>query len=422
MRLLRSRPFAFLFFGSALNAIGSWAALVAMWGFASYRFHAGPEDIALIGLAWAVPPALLAPLAGVPIDRLGPRRVILAAYVLGSATAVAMAMAGTLHELILLGLVQGVSEAFARPANDSLPPRLVADWDLLAANALLGSAAQSAIVFGPMVAAVAIAAFGLRGAFLVDAATFWAAIGVMLPLRLQPIPTRPLELPDGPAAPGRPKLRHELGEGIRISAQTPLLRFTMLLSLAVFLTWGTFMVIEPLYVRDVLHRSPTVFASLQMIFGIGLVGAGLFLPRLGERIVHTWAVSAAVMLSGLAAATYIGTRWLPVAMVGVFLWGVDVAFFVAPARTLIQRGSAPRMHGRVLGLFNALQSWANVVALPVAAAVTSEWGPRFAGLGIAGVAVAAGTIGIGVSGGFRLRVRADGSRLPAAVSSGEPSW
>lgn len=389
MRLLRSRSFALLFVGSALNAIGSWGALVAMWGFASYRFHAGAGSIALIGLAWAVPSALLAPLAGVPIDRLGPRRVILAAYVLGSATSVAMALAGTLRTLILLGLVHGLSEAFARPANDALPPRLVEDEDLLAANALLGSASQSAIVFGPLVAAVAIALFGLRGAFVVDAATFWAAIAVMVPLRLCPVTGF---VPVGQAE--KPRLRDDLAEGWEVARTSPVVRFTLLLSVAVFLTWGTFLVIEPLYVRDVLHRSSTVFAMLQMVFGVGLVSAGLTLPRFANSAADPRVLAASVLLSGVAAAAYIGTRWLAVAFIGVFLWGVDVAFFVTPARTLLQRGSPMRTHGRILGLFNSLQSWANVLALPLAATVASAWGPRAAGLAIAGVAVAAGTGGL----------------------------
>lgn len=73
MRLLRQRPFARLFAGAALNAIGSWATLIALWGYAGAHFHVGPDAIALLGLAWCAPAALLSPLAGVPVDRLGPR-------------------------------------------------------------------------------------------------------------------------------------------------------------------------------------------------------------------------------------------------------------------------------------------------------------------------------------------------------------
>ena len=384
MRLLRSRPFALLLSGYALNAIGSWGALVAMWGFASYRFHAQAPQIALIGLAWAAPAALLAPMAGIPIDRLGPRRVILAAYLMGSATSVAMAFASNLHTLILLGLAHGAVEAFAQPAGDALPPRIVDDEDLLAANALLGSAAQSAIVFGPMLAAGAIYLAGLRGAFVVDAATFWAGIAAVAPLRLRPV----TYVPERP-----PTLREEVVVGLRVARAQPTVRFTLALSAAVFVTWGTFLVIEPLYVRDVLHRSATIFASLQMAFGIGLVGTSLVLPRLGDRVASTRALAGSVLLSGVAAATYIGTRSLAVAYVGVVLWGVDVAFYSAPARTLLQRWSPAYAHGRVLALYRSLNSWGNLVSLPVAAAVAGSLGPRPAGLAISGVALTAGAVG-----------------------------
>ena len=385
MHLFRSRPFALLFIGYALNAIGSWAALMAMWGFASYRFHAGPGQIALIGLAWAVPAAVLSPLAGVPIDRLGPRRVLLASYGLGSAASLAMAFAGSLDALILLGLLHGTVEAFARPAGDSLPPRLVGDADLLAANALLGSAGESAIAFGPLLAAAAIALTGLRGAFVVDAATFWIGMAAVAPLRL-----RPLAAPRPPAA----GLGAELAEGVRVARASPVVRFTLALSGAVFLTWSTFMVIEPLYVRDVLHRSPTVFALLQTAFGVGLVGTGLLLPRIGERVASTRALSASVLLSGLAAAAYIGTRSVAVAFLGVFLWGVDVAFYSAPSRTLLQRGSPAHAHGRVLALYRSMHSWSDVLALPLAAVVVGAMGPRPAGLAVGAVAVTAGSAGL----------------------------
>jgi MFS transporter, DHA3 family, macrolide efflux protein len=387
-----------------------------MWGFASYRFHADAGQVALIGLAWAVPSALLSPLAGVPIDRLGPRRVLVAAYALGSATSLAMAFAGSLHALILLGLLHGTVEAFARPAGDALPPRLVDDADLLAANALLGSAAESAIAFGPLLAAGAIALTGLRGAFVVDAATFWIGMAAVAPLQLRPVH----------AAGARPEaadLRQELAEGIRVARRSPVVRFTLALSAAVFLTWSTFMVIEPLYVRDVLHRSPTVFSLLQTAFGVGLVGTGLLLPRLGDRVASTRALSGSVLLSGLAAATYIGTRSVAVAFVGVFLWGVDVAFYSAPSRTLLQRGSPVHAHGRVLALYRSLHSWSDVVALPLAAVVAGALGPRVAGLAVAAVAATAGSLGLAVG----KRPAISGSleptgtpRLPVVTADGEP--
>ncbi|HEY2430931.1 MAG TPA: MFS transporter, partial [Acidimicrobiales bacterium] len=111
MRLLRQGPFALLFFGSALNAIGTWATLIAVWGYAAFRFHAGAGQIALIALAWTAPGALVSPLAGVPIDRVGPKRVLIASDVLGVVTSLAMATAGHFSTLLALAVASGVVEA-----------------------------------------------------------------------------------------------------------------------------------------------------------------------------------------------------------------------------------------------------------------------------------------------------------------------
>ena len=72
MSPLRDRRFVLLLAGQAVNGIGSWCALVALWGYAAYRFDATPLQIALLSLSWSLPGALFGPLGGVPVDRLGP--------------------------------------------------------------------------------------------------------------------------------------------------------------------------------------------------------------------------------------------------------------------------------------------------------------------------------------------------------------
>jgi MFS family permease len=217
MHLFRDRRFALLFVGQAVNGIGSWAALIAMWGFAAYKFGSGGTQIGLLALCWSAPAALIGPLAGVPVDRLGPRRVLIAAYVGAAAAACAMGFAGSFRALACFAVLYGVARAFSMPAADALPPRIVAGRDLLAANALLGAAHESSIVFGPLVAAGAIAAWGLKSAFFVDAATYFVGIAVVAPLHLSELPAR-----------ARVRLRHELAEGLRLVARSPLLRYVLL--------------------------------------------------------------------------------------------------------------------------------------------------------------------------------------------------
>lgn len=400
VHLLRRPRLALLFAGGALNAIGSWATLIALWGFAAYRFHTGAAGIAMLGLAWNVPGAALGPIAGAPIDRFGPRAVMIASDVLGLVTALGMAASNSYGALVGMAVAAGAVQSFGRPASMSLIPRLVDQRELLAGNSLMGVAEQSAIVFGPLAGSLAINAWGIRAAFIFDAATFAVGALSVLPLRLR----------DGTSANGNGFSGRELVAGWRLARRIPDVRRTLALALAVFCSWGAFMVIEPLYVRDVLHRSPAMLGLLQTVFGIGLIGTTMLLPRIGERVVSVRALAVAVGFSGVAAAVYVGTRSLPVAMAGVFVWGVDVAFFMPPMQTVLQRATPIEAHGRVMALAATANGVGNLIAIPVAGLVVGAIGVSHTGAVVGLLAVIAGAVGVMVASND-----AGGARQPASL-------
>jgi len=379
VHLLRRRPFALLFVGTAVNAIGSWTSLMALWGYAALHFHAGPGELAALILAWSVPAAIAGPFAGVPVDRFGARRVAMTSDVVGALAALSVLAVHSFHALAWSGILFGISKALGQPANAALPPLLVDDADLVAANAVLGAANDSSIVFGPTIAAVVIAAWGFHAAFLVDAVTYAIGFTCTAQLRVPPV-----------ARTTARRMRAELVDGLRITAHQPVLRRTMFLCTAAYIGWGAFSVIEPIYVFNVLHRSPTVLAAFQVCFGIGLVGAGLLVSRLGDRVATERSLAITVLASGAAAAMYVGTRSIVVAGIGVFLWGVDIAFFGAPARTLLQRNAPVEAHGRVLAFDATAESWAELAAIPVAGALAAWIGADHAGVAFATVAALAG--------------------------------
>jgi MFS family permease len=380
VHLLRQPRLTLLFSGAALNEIGSWASIIAFWGYAAYRFHSGPGQIAVVSLMWSLPNALFSLVSGWPIDRFGPKATMVAADVLGAGTALGMVWARSYGELAALVLLSGTVGAFGRPAATSLPPRIADDEDLLAANALMGLTTQLALVIGPMVASVAIAVWSIRAAFVVDAATFVVGIATLLPLRLRPVAAR-----DGDA------VASDLLAGIRLSWRLPTVRRSMLLGLAVFGSWGASMVMEPLYVRDVLHRSSATFGWLQTTFGVGLITMTILLPRLGDRVVNVRAQAAAVLGSAGAVVLYLASGTLPLAAAGIFMWGAVTALFLPPFYTLLQRSTPARSHGRVMAAAGTVNGVAGLVTTPLAGVAVAAFGIRTTALAVAaGLAVAGG--------------------------------
>jgi MFS family permease len=382
VRLLRVPGFASLLAGQSVNAIGNWVAIIAIWGFAAFEFDAGAGDLALLFVVLSVPGALLGPLLGVPIDRLGPRRTLVLANLLGFLDALALTQADSYETIILLALPLGLIEALAAASLDSLPPRLFDDDDLVSANALLGGADDLAIVVGPLLAAVVNAGWGLPGAFLVDAATF--LVGAVVALRLDVAPLSQASSVDRSAW-------REVREGALLAWRVRGLRWTFAVIGVTYAVWGAFGVLEPLYVRDVLGESDTAFALIQTVFGLGLVGAGLLIATRGQALARPRSVAIATAASGVAAMVYVGTTWLPVAFVGVFLWGAGVAFFYAPAKTLLQRYTPVAAHGRILAINQSLEPLADMAITPLTAFALVGGDVRLLGVG-AGVLLA----GIGV--------------------------
>lgn len=390
MRVLKVPGFRSLLAGEAVNAIGNWVALIAIWGLAAFRFDAGAGDLALLFVVLSIPGAILGPVLGVAIDRLGPRRTLILANGLGFLDALALTQADSYASVIALALPLGLIEALASASLDSLPPRLVGDEDLATANALFGGAQDLAIIVGPAVAALVNLQWGLAGAFAADAATFLVGLAVAIRLKV------------GEAMPGPAQSTwRSLREGLVLAHRTTGLRWTFAVAGVTYLLWALFGILEPLYVRDVLKESDTVFALLQTVFGIGLVGAGLALAAVGDRIARPRYLALATVVSGATAALYLGTKSLPVAFVGVFLWGVDVAFFYVPAKTLLQRYSPAAAHGRVLSLNQSLEPMAALLVAPVAGVLVGIVGVQQ--LGVLGGAGAAGAGLVALSLARRLR-------------------
>lgn len=103
-------------------------------------------------------------------------------------------------------------------------------------------------------------------------------------------------------------------------------------------------------------------------------------------------LAVATVVSGATAAIYLGTGSLTVAYVGVFLWGIDVAFFYVPAKTLLQRYSPTAAHGRILSLNQSFEPLAAVVMAPVAGVLVGVVGVQELGLAGGAVAGLAGVI------------------------------
>ncbi|MFB7472420.1 MFS transporter [Kitasatospora sp. NPDC056184] len=305
LAVLGERDFRWFFVGYATSLVGSSMAPVAV-AFAVLDGGGGGTELGWVMAARILPIVLVMVAGGVVADRLGSRRVMLAADVLrfavqGAFAALLAAGHASVPVMVALVAVWGLGEGVFLPALGALVPALVRRKEHLPdANTLLGLARSVSTVAGPALAGVITAGFGPGAVLLIDALTY--GVGALALARLS------AALPDGAGAGGGEDsvladLRDGWGE---FRSRRWLWVTTVQMALFNLLVWAPFLVLGPLTAQRELGGA-RAWGLVMGVYGVGAVLGGLLM--LGRRpgrplavaTVATlgWAMPSAALAAGL---------------------------------------------------------------------------------------------------------------------------
>src|ERR1043165_1486452 len=189
VRALAHRNYRLFFFGQGISLVGTWITRVAT-SWLVYRLTGSAAVLGVVAFAGQIPTFVLAPLAGVWVDRWSRYRVLVVTQVLSMAQSLALAalaLSGKIdvRSILLLGAFQGIVNAFDTPARQAFVVDMVEDRaDLPNAIALNSSMVNGARLLGPSVAGILIAAAGEGWCFLLDGLSYVAVIASLLMMRL----------------------------------------------------------------------------------------------------------------------------------------------------------------------------------------------------------------------------------------------
>src|SRR5271157_6078218 len=190
-RALRHRNFRLFFGGQSISLIGTWMTRIAT-SWLVYKLTGSPLLLGVVGFAGQIPTFLVAPFAGVWIDRWDRQRVLVVTQVLAMLQSLALAaltLSGhiNIHEIIGLSAFQGLINAFDMPGRQTFLVQMEEDKkDLGNAIALNSSMVNMARLVGPSLAGGVIALFGTGYCFLIDGVSYLAVIASLLMMRLKP--------------------------------------------------------------------------------------------------------------------------------------------------------------------------------------------------------------------------------------------
>lgn len=390
------RDFRLLWLGEAISTLGDQFAMIALpW--LALLLTGSPLVLGAVMATMAVPRAVLMVVGGAYVDRLSPRRVMLASNavrlvaVTGLGVLV-LAGAAEIWMLFLFALAFGIADAFFFPAQTAMVPELVSGEQLQKANGLVQGTAQLSQLVGPALAGVAIALLGtgagspgqagVAAALLVDGLTFVASL-----VTLMLITNRP-----GHAA-SDGSVVHQIAEGVHFVWRAPALRLVMGLSmLANLLIVGPFEVGLPVLAYSRLPEGAAAFGLMSSAFGGGsLLGmaAAMMLPALPPARFGP-IMMLLISLAGLSAAATGLVYTTAVAVVISVLIGLFLGYTNLTFMSWVQRRIPRQLMGRVMSLmmFSSLALTPISMAAAGAVVTISLTGTfAVAGLGMAGLAL-----------------------------------
>ncbi|MBP1465012.1 MFS transporter [Candidatus Chloroploca sp. M-50] len=186
--LQRNKQFRRLWYGQIVSQLGDWLDSIALFILLLNLTGSG-EALGLLLLAEFLPGALVSPLAGVVIDRL-PRKLVLIASDLGRAAMVLLLLLVNSPAelwLIYVAVVLKVSmAAFFEPARSAILPSLCTREELVTANAISGATWSAMLAIGAALGGLVAATLGVRAAFLLDAASFLLSAAIIATVQVRP--------------------------------------------------------------------------------------------------------------------------------------------------------------------------------------------------------------------------------------------
>jgi hypothetical protein len=331
--------------------------------------------MAVMILSFSLPAVIFSSVAGIAVDRLSNKRVMLASNAIRVLTvAVYIVILDRLEGWSLLVVIYAVTflssaiGQFFAPAEATTIPLLVGEERLLTANSLFNLTLIGTQVIGlVIVAPLSVKVLGIKGSF--------ATVALMYLLATVLLSQIPRDKPRLVVEAGASMLKtawEELREGWRYvagkrSILIALSQLTMTTSLLMLMA-----MLAPGFSTRVLGMRPEDAILVFAPAGIGMLANTFLVGRFGYRfhreVMSSLGFSAMVVtFFGLGLAGFDLALWsviprVPAIMALSITLGAEIALVVIPSETLLQEKSPPELRGRVIAVYFLL---ANLVAIPV---------------------------------------------------------
>ena len=383
--LARNRNYRYTWMGQVVSEIGDYFNNVAVLALIMQQSGSGLV-VSGFWLARAIPAVVAGPVAGVVLDRLDRRRVMIASDLIRAVLAMAFVL--TIHRRspwLLYGLSAALMFAspFFTSGRSAILPAIAEADDLHTANSLTQTTSWATLSAGSLLGGISAARFGYASAFVINALSFvFSAFCIGRVAMVKGFRAK-RAVPVRKTASGRSAGLAEYVEGLAYLRSVPLMMGIAMISVGWALGGGAAQVLFALFGDQVFHRGPSGIGALSGFAGIGLLIGGGLGHTVGRRTSfegYKRAVTVSYLFHGATYMVFSQVASYPAALVFLMFSRVGMAVTTVLNTSQLLRHTPDEFRGRVFATMETIR-WPVMIFSMAAAGIASNYvGPRAIGL------------------------------------------
>jgi MFS transporter, DHA3 family, macrolide efflux protein len=364
-RLFRKRNFTALWSGQLVSFIGDYFNWLAI----PITINRLTGSISMVGLSFiinAIPALLLGPVAGVLVDRLDRRKVMIVSDLLRALLVLALLTIQSAQQIwvfYLIGFLISCASQFFFPARNALLPLVVEDEKyLMQANTLMQFVFILGLLAGPAMAGFAIGLYGERVAFVVNSLGYLVSATSILLIRM---PARPSLLNRQPVTFGQSWM--DLRQGFAYIIHNRTLVGVLTCMFLTMLGAGGLNAVWIPYLQRAFQVGAEGIGMVDSAQGAGMVISGLLIGPLVARFRYKNLTAGSILWAGFFLAGIGMAPNFPLLLLSSFGIGLGLLPLQAGLNTIQQLASPDAMRGRVGAAFNMVTTFSSLTSLGLAA-------------------------------------------------------
>lgn len=342
-RAFRNRNYTLFFTGQSVSQIGTWMQRTAI----IWVIYSLTHSAAMIGLtmfAQQFPSFLLSLAGGVVADRYSRYRILLVTQTASMVQAVllaALVLSGhyEIWEILSLGAVLGIINAFDVPARQPMVHEMVKDKEDLANAISLNSAMVNlARLVGPALSGIVLQQFGAGVCFIINAVSFLAVIASLMLMHFAPF-VPPLV---------KKKITAELAEGLHYLKHTRSISMLIILLMCLSLLILPYDTLVPVFAKVIFTGNAATYGYITGAIGLGALGGTFFLASVKRGADLRKFLLGSIAVLGVGLMLFSRATYFPLALPFAIIIGLGSITPMSTSITIIQMEAATNMRGRVM--------------------------------------------------------------------------